>query len=191
MQKLSPELFWEEFATYLRNKINSTPDWQSLYSSNKKWTLFMKKTLKSLGKSLGYTNKGEVACEYYKIDTSYYKYASKDRKYEDCDWDFEVAIEYENNPKTWFEEFIKLIHINCRLKVIITYHNYQNTSEAISLDSKLRIAEDLYQKRKYKQPNDNWLIIIGPTKEKLKEDFIAFKIENGKFIPLDEQKIIK
>lgn len=51
-------------------------------------------------------------------------------------WDLELAVEHENSKQDWTDEVIKLIHVKCPLKVVISY-NYcdeRETTERKKLD---------------------------------------------------------
>ena len=54
---------------------------------------------------------------------------------------------HENNKKDWYDELIKLMHIRCPLKVIISYADHETRDNAEQGDTaKLSIAADLIKK---------------------------------------------
>lgn len=183
MKKMSPEEFWDSFAKRLRNKLGDSQGWREKYESSPAWTRFMMEFLEELGSALGFTDEGEISREYYRIDLGYYKVS------EPHIWDFEVAIEHENSPSKWLEEFMKLIHINCGLKVIITYHDYGN--RRTSLKEKLDEVKELYSDRRYRQGDDNWLFIFGPRAISRDRDFVAYKFYRESFEELSIHRIMR
>ena len=98
----------------------------------------MLSSLERLGSELGFdSTRQEIAREYMLIDVGFFSVSEGDADL----WDFEVAIEHENHGDKWFDELVKLAHVQCGLRVLISYFDY--ASERRSLTSVLRRAEHL------------------------------------------------
>lgn len=192
---ITPLRFWDKFAERLKkdiSELNDRSDWLAKCKSSTEWTAFMTKSLIQLGKDLGFDKKRGIGTEFYRIDLGYFVVHDPvkdiEGKFYDYNWDLEVAIEHENNSSTWYYEFVKLVHINCGLKVLITYHKHNNKDTEFK--NKFDILLDLYRPRQYTQRNDRWLLIFGPTSNNLDKDFVAYKFDGKNFLPLPKRKII-
>lgn len=192
---ITPERFWSAFATELRKAIaDPGSNWPTVFSQDKSWTSLMNSTvLTRLGDSLGfakYRNSilSPVSNEWCRVDVGYFTIREPLHRF-DGNWDWEVAIEHENQAfPSWLDEFVKLTHINCGLKVLITYHNYRSGA---TISDELRVAKDFYDCRKYRQQDDAWLLVFGQVwDEPLTQDFVAYKFDGREFEELAPQKII-
>lgn len=166
--------FLEAFTNRMRTAREQNLDWKSAYASNKRWTDFMMgNILRPLAADLHYPESNCYATEYMLVDAGYFDGTKKQ-----CHWDFDIALEHENNGCSWLEEFIKLLHINCGLRVIITY-NKDNGSSGQGLFTE---AEEIYDTRRYKDNKENWLILVGPSVKKLNQgdDYKAYTLKIGK-----------
>jgi len=189
---ISAELFWRKFREKVLNNIIFNELWRNPNGSKnaEKWTNYIiDEALTELGKNLGFQEHDDygngIQKEYFNIDLGFYRNYKKIENI-GWNWDFEVAIEHENDPKTWLVEFAKLLHINAGLKVIISYFDYDNCSED-ELAKMFRIAGELLKMRRYRSREDNFLIIIGPFStgnENRKQSFRAFKLYGEKFIEI-------
>lgn len=180
---ITAEDFWNKFSDGLSIKLNGNPTWRNTYKSNKRWTQFIYEFLWEFArKSYNYSKHRECSTEYLRTDMGFYDIdkitEDIDLKYGEFEWDFDVAIEHENDDTAWFDEFVKLIHVNCGLKVLISYYRYHDKNGKITEPEEImKIAEKIYNTRKYKNLNDNWLIILGPCLDDIEKgkDFIAFR----------------
>jgi hypothetical protein len=197
-EKVIADQFWERFSTSLHKHLRNNSNWEQLYSNSKTWTVFMFDFLyKFSDEKYNYSTRGECSTEYLRVDMGCFDKSNvidtNNKKYNGYEWDFDIAIEHENDETRWFEEFVKLIHVNCGLKVLIAYHSYDR-----DLSERIEALESIFNNRKYKNLNDQWLIILGPTlKDKAnRKDFIAFKSiididsETIKFVELSDRRII-
>jgi hypothetical protein len=150
----------------------------------------MTDVLKKLGKEeFGYLN-DEIGSQYYRIDLGYYYYPYKrNNKLNKYEWDADVVIEHENDTKDWYDEFVKLVHINCGLKVIITYYKFGDKENDSPKGKHEKEIKKLYANRKYKNDKDEWLFIFGPY-ESSNQDFVAYKFSGDKFCKLKDKKIL-
>lgn len=67
--------------------------------------------------------------EYFRIDTVGWvtRYQEMEDEAHKLDlsahlWDLKIAVEHENSKHDWTDEVIKLIHVKCPLKVVISYN---------------------------------------------------------------------
>jgi hypothetical protein len=167
-----------------------------MYDHDKPWTAFIEPFLKRMGTLLGFRADGpypacvEISREWCRIDVAYFSVFSPITGTLD-NWDWEVAIEHENGGHLeWFQEFVKLVHVCCGLKVIITYHDY--TARGLSIEDKLQLAKKLYDARRYRVLPDNWLLIFGSwwRPRTAAEDYVAYSFNGAEFGELPRQKVL-
>ena len=195
---IDPIHFWNVFSESLHNKFYKNNDKQirtfNIYQNNKPWTKFLTKFLLDLSEEFSCNSMKEY---WPKVDVAYF---NDTRDYWDK-WSFEVAIEIENDSKTWWKsEFNKLMSLNCGLKVIVTYDSTDNASllkwlNGNGANDDYSNIRKIYKSRKYHQKNDNWLIIFGPCADKKNnysslDDFRAFTFSGDKFTQLEKKKIL-
>ncbi len=120
--------------------------------------------------------------EYFRIDTVGWttRYQEMEKKAHELElsahlWDLEIAVEHENSRKDWTDEVIKLIHVKCPLKVIISY-NYcdeRDTTEWKKLDFIARWMPEV--KAFAKGSDEEYLLIFGNCfNAKTKADYDTF-----------------
>ena len=74
-------------------------------------------------------------------------------------WNLEIAVEFENMPRSWGDEVIKLCHVVCGLKVVIGYARHDDRKNDTE---KLEIMAKHMKKLVYvKQPGGQFLVILG------------------------------
>lgn len=84
-------------------------------------------------------------------------------------WNLKVAVEHENDPKDWNDEVLKLLHINCPLRVVIGY-NYCDKRDGDENDyhsdkGKLAfVAECVAKTEVINSFNGELLVILGNCK---------------------------
>ena len=165
--------FYNEFMDCIRQGVENKGDWvesKEYYKSSSKFTNYINKELmpKCFEKfATGYSN------EYYRFDVSSWEQLKssvedicKEVKMTPYLWDLRIAFEHENSKKDWFDEVIKLLYIDCPLKVVVGYNKYETRfinnkeSDKSKLDalclilSKLNRIKDLLSKNEF-------LIILG------------------------------
>ncbi len=148
----------------------------------------MMDVLTEVGHDLGFRGQHAIAHEYYRLDVGYFSKGTHPNAPRFVDWDvwnLEVAIEHENNSDRWYEEWVKLIHFNCGLKVLITYHDYAG---AESIGTRLKWAKDIYEGVRYRQCPDSWLLIFGPSWGSERHDFVGYSFEGNGFQELSSRK---
>lgn len=163
---MTAQEFWKQFSTIL---LKSKDDAIKVWASSKEYTIFI------LGKIADFLKKQkfETSKEYYRIDLTGWtqlkgdKYKLfADKAFENYLWDLEVAIEHENNDKSWMDEVVKLLHINCPLRVVIGYlplkendKQQQYLDEITTQIITTKAVNDLASLE-----NGDFMIIIGDSK---------------------------
>lgn len=100
-----------------------------------------------------------ISHEYYRIDNMLYRrieLSSQDKAYlkpfEEHFWKPVICVEHENSWKSWTDELVKLIWIDCELRVVISYSHHVEQSLQIAnfvakkvcgLDGDLRVKGEL------------------------------------------------
>ena len=106
--------------------------------------------------------------EYFRIDTvgwiTRYQEMSEEAHKLDLSahlWDLEIAVEHENSKQDWTDEVIKLIHVKCPLKVVISYSrcDERDTTEWEKLDFIARWMQKV--KAFAKGSDEEYLLIFG------------------------------
>lgn len=158
--------FWEQFSKIF---IESKDDAIKVWTSSKEYTKFI------LGKIANFLKeqKFETSTEYYRIDLTGWKQLRKSENdnilinnFEKHFWDLEVAIEHENSSISWMDEVVKLLHINCPLRVVIGYLPFEQKN---SHDKYLEaITEQILTTKavsgRCSLKNGEFMIIIGDSK---------------------------
>ncbi len=158
--------FWEQFSKIF---IESKDDAIKVWTSSKEYTKFI------LGKIANFLKeqKFETSTEYYRIDLTGWKQLRKSENdnilinnFEKHLWDLEVAIEHENSSISWMDEVVKLLHINCPLRVVIGYLPFEQKN---SHDKYLEaITEQILTTKAVSErcslKNGEFMIIIGDSK---------------------------
>ena len=140
---LTATSFFVQFKNYLVES-NSNKDgarYFDIYKTNEpRFTeLVNKRIIHDIIKNSGL----HVQHEYFRIDTTGWV-----GRYEELDeerarklglnrhlWDLKVAVEHENDKMDWLDELVKLIHIRCPLKIVISYnHSDRRALDSIKLD---------------------------------------------------------
>ena len=145
---------------------------------------------------------GEHQYEYYKIDVIGWKsckenladlpkpgsYALKEHF-----WYLGVAVEHENDPYDWTDELVKLLYINCPLRIVIGY--YPETLLPYELEQTIDYASKMVamanEKKDLVRADQEYLLILGKnhadTENLSKETYSAYvyDCEQKRFKPLN------
>lgn len=138
--------------------------------------------------------------EYYRIDAIGWIGRYKELSEEEAKslnlsrhlWDLEIAVEHENSKADWTDELIKLIHMCCPLKVIITY-NHCDQRDSVEKD-KLSFAVKCMNKVKAFSflPREEYLIIIGNGAPKCSQNNSYDKFDyRGYVYDYDKEEFIR
>lgn len=182
--RILPDQFWREFSAQLSRALSESGEWPAIYKDPKPWTKFVDSTCRRTGEKLGFRTERENAGEYMKVDRGFFSIGPEESDKRWCNWDWEVAIEYENSPtgNDWVEEVTRLAHLNAGLKVLVTYTAFSTAGSDPCL-ALIDAAAKLCAQRKYRQSDERWLFIIGPRYPDLATqpavDFRAFAWSPG------------
>lgn len=91
-------------------------------------------------------------------------------------WDLEIAVEHENSKQDWTDEVIKLIHVKCPLKVVISY-NYCDERDTNEWEKLSFIAHWMQEVKAFTKGSDEeeYLLIFGNCFDsKTKADYDTF-----------------
>lgn len=188
------EEFWTEFSNRL-NERDVRKEAEKKWKYSKDYTEFI---IAMMEKMIGSKDKGgfgfETSKEYYRIDLTGWTQRrdeiknkfpeNKDYAFQPYCWDLEIAIEHENNDKLWMDEIIKLLHINCPLRVVIGY-----VPKSISQGEYLLYVSDaiMDSKKASNMENGDFLLILGDSKvggNGEKCNYTPYKWKDNSFKPL-------
>ena len=122
--------------------------------------------------------------EYFRIDTVGWvtRYQEMQKAAQDANlklsahlWDLEIAVEHENSKQDWTDEVIKLIHVKCPLKVVISY-NYCDERDTPEWEKLIFIANWMQEVKAFaKGIDEEYLLIFGNCfNPKMKADYNTF-----------------
>lgn len=192
-QELNAINFYNEFMDCIRQGMENKGDWvesKEYYKSSSKFTKYINKELmpkKCFPKfATGYSN------EYYRFDVSSWEQLKssvedicKEVKMNPHLWDLRIAFEHENKQKDWFDEVIKLLYIDCPLKVVVGYNNYKKRfidnkeSDKSKLNALCLMLSKLNRINELLSKKNKFLIIIGNGgsgfKEKKGAEYFGYK----------------
>lgn len=146
--------FWESFKRLVEENSAKLEDvWSERSESGKGENPFTKEIKQVITQAINQA-KGVVGVntyytqkEYYRIDLIGWE-QKKDNNYYEINndlgyqlnkhaWNFDIAVEHENDEKDWSDEVIKLAYIFCKLRVVIGYFPYmKNENEKWELQQK-------------------------------------------------------
>ena len=132
--KMTAREFWKSFEQNIKlEKIQLESVWDEQASFTEKITALISRVIKDAKPS----NKFIVQPEYYNIDLTEWeqkKLKTKEKlfvenglkgyRFEKYAWNFEIAVEHENDKNLWMDEVIKLAYVFCDLRVVIGYFPY-------------------------------------------------------------------
>ena len=173
MKKITAEEFYKGFLDCIKKGVSEgkTPWEESRKRYHNDFTGYINKEL--MPQYLKNFS-SDFSNEYYRFDVSCWE-QKKDEVESICKkvkmnshlWDFCVAFEHENNLKDWFDEVIKLLFIDCPLKVVVGYNKYSKRftendleSDCSKMDALCKILGKL-QRINDLLKNKVFLIILG------------------------------
>ena len=161
---MNAQEFWNGFKEIFKDGTATKETALKKWYRNKDYTAFI---LSEIEKKLENASL-ETSKEYYRIDLTAWKqlknedyYLLSEKDFEKYLWDLEVAVEHENNDKSWMDEVVKLMHITCPLRVVIGYLPMKEEKDTYisALNSeikKVRVYNDMNK--------GEFLLIIGDSK---------------------------
>ena len=121
---MTAQEFWEKFQEIFKDGTETKNEALSLWYTAKDYTDFILRNIHTFLEKADL----ETSREYYRIDLTGWKQLRKSKNdkilidnFEKHLWDLEVAVEHENSSVSWMDEVVKLLHINCPLRVVIGY----------------------------------------------------------------------
>ena len=190
------EEFWRAFNNRL-NDANIRKEAAKKWNYSKDYTEFIIEMMENM---IGAKDKGglgfETSKEYYRIDLTGWTQRrneiennipkNKDYVFQPYCWDLEIAIEHENNDRLWMDEIIKLLHINCPLRVVIGYVPKSIPKEPYLEYVSTAIADS---KKDSSMESGDFLLILGDSKvgdDGEKCNYMPYKWDkkNNSFRPL-------
>lgn len=191
-------------AKWFLNQLIENVTWENYkdhYFDSPKFTSHITEDLCGIIKKAGLT----PSLEYFRIDVtgwrdstkkSIFQARCKEIKMKPYLWDLKIAVEHENNGELWLDELIKLMHIRCPLKVIISYANHETRDDAEHGDTaKLSIAADMIRETEaYCNAENNQeeiLIILGNGGEGCKDigyRGYLYNYANNKFFRVENEQ---
>ena len=169
MNYTDPILFYKDFKKQVNEKRideQSGKTYLDIYRKNKDFTRLITNDIEKIIKQS--LDNIETSREYYRIDVTGWISRYNDMK-KDADefgvkinahfWDLIIAVEHENSLTDWSDEIIKLAHIKCPLKVLISYNNYDRRDE--DLAKIFFVTKWLKKVEAFSVGDENYLIILG------------------------------
>lgn len=165
------------------------------YHNAGKWTHIITKNnegLSLIDKALleAFPN-ANIANEYYRIDNCIYENLAegykKDGEFNYHQWRLLAAVEHENAWNDWSDELVKLAYIQCPLRVVISYGDYNPEKEEYTnaIHHANKVAEAINLKR-YIHDDEEFVLIFGPRISSINDEKDIAKlykayIWNGEF----------
>ena len=146
--------FWESFKRLVEENSAKLEDvWSERSESGKGENPFTKEIKQVITQAINQAqgvvgvNTYHTQKEYYRIDLIGWEQKRDTAHYEiDNDlgyqlnkhaWNFDIAVEHENDEKDWSDEVVKLAYIFCDLRVVVGYFPYmKNKNEKWELQQK-------------------------------------------------------
>ena len=110
-------------------------------------------------------------------------------------WDFDIAVEHENDPSDWSDEVVKLAYICCDLRVVIGYFPYVKQGKEAMQQNYLTAVADTLQTLgcKDNMAHGTFMVILGDVLRGEAEDFkklsytpYIYRSDRNRFEPLTE-----
>ena len=184
--------FWESFSNQIQtNQIELEEKWDSHSNEKGKETPFTKKIKEVIANAIKYRKPSDefiVQPEYYNIDlTEWEQKKGKPKEklfvenglegygFEKYAWNFDIAVEHENDKNLWMDEVIKLAYIFCYLRVVIGYFPYiEEADKKIEMQQKYldAISETIKTlKCRENMKHGGFMVILGDVVVKETENF--------------------
>ncbi len=192
--------FFKKFQS-LFDHPNILPRFKEAWKNRECFTKLVMPYIAKILSDRGYANEHQY--EYYKIDVIGWK----DRKNElpnmvkpnnyslkEHFWHLGVAVEHENDQYDWTDELVKLLYINCPLRIVIGYYpeNLSPNELEQTLDYAANIVSLANKKGELVRADQEYLLILGKNhadcEELSKETYSAYvyDTEQGRFKSLGE-----
>ena len=187
--------FFKEFQN-LFDHPNILPCFKDAWKNRECFTKLVMPYIAKILSDRGYA--GEHQYEYYNIDVIGWKDCKRDLAgiskpagyaLKEHFWYLGVAVEHENDQYDWTDELVKLLYINCPLRVVIGY--YPETLSSDELEQTINYASNIVSLANKGgaliRTDQEYLLILGKnhtdSKELSKETYSAYvyDINQGQF----------
>lgn len=181
-KELSLENFYNSFMKRIEERKQEVED--TYTKSSTAYTLLIFDILQEILREDYHYNsyrKSDISKEYYRIDligwtTRFYeKIKDLDDKLDKTGlnkhiWNFDIAIEHENDHNDWLDEVVKLAYINCPIRIVIGYvdrnkFNKLKNADSPYLNVAIKTLNELEKqngdKRNLIKNSDSFGIILG------------------------------
>jgi len=199
--------FWESFKRLVEENSAKLEDiWSERSESGKGENPFTKEIKQVITQAINQAqgvvgvNTYHTQKEYYRIDLIGWEQKKDTGHYEiDNDlgyqlnkhaWNFDIAVEHENDERDWSDEVVKLAYIFCELRVVIGYFPYmKNENEKWELQQKHlnAVVQTIEQLNCYDNMNHGqFMVILGDVGGKKEDNFkeliyTPYLYKGGKF----------
>ncbi|MBR3805567.1 MAG: hypothetical protein IKJ13_01860 [Clostridia bacterium] len=179
---MNAQEFWESFKEKVElEKEQLKAVWDESASFTEKITALISRVIKDAKPS----NQFIVQPEYYNIDLTEWeqKKEKNDEKLLEKEedeyslkkyaWNFDIAVEHENDKNLWMDEVIKLAHIFCDLRVVIGYFPYKKEGKKEMQQKYLNAVSDTIQTLKCceNMKHGEFMVILGDVGGKKADGF--------------------
>ncbi len=199
---MTAEQFWTEFEELFNENNNFISKARNCWKNRADFTKIIIPKLSSILEKYQYEKYAQY--EYYNIDLIGWKNRkseqlatppkTKDYKLKKHFWYLGVAVEHENDQTDWTDELVKLLYINCPLRVVIGYYPEELSKE--NLNEITRYAAILIDSANANQAlvteKQQYLLILGKNHSNPdnlnKNSYTPYIYKNGIFIDLREER---
>lgn len=175
--------FWDSFSEQIkleRKQLECV--WDETASFTEKISALITNVIKSAKSS----NEFIVQPEYYNIDITEWEQKKvktkeyltvidgyKGYRFEKYAWNFDIAVEHENDKNLWMDEVIKLAYIFCDLRVVIGYFPYLKEGKVEMQQKYLKAVSKTITTLKCRDnmKHGEFMIILGDVLKKESEGF--------------------
>lgn len=204
---MTAQNFWKSFKQQIEEHRNSLSNaWSARSKKGEGENPFTKEIKQVITQAINQA-KGVVGVNTYHTQKEYYRIdligweQKKDTGHYEIDnalgyqlnkhaWNFDIAVEHENDERDWSDEVVKLAYIFCELRVVIGYFPYmKNENEKWELQQKHlnAVVQTIEQLNCYGNMNHGqFMVILGDVGGKKEDNFkeliyTPYLYKGGKF----------
>lgn len=178
MKMFTAKKFFDLFQKKLcdQDAIYNQKSYREIYKINGEFTSLVNRLIVN---TILEENKLRWSNEYYRIDVIGWENVYGDVKLENDykkaqlnyhSWKLQFAFEHENNSEDWSDEVIKLLYINCPLRVVVGYNDMKKRDDAVGGDlAKLNLMAKTISELNI-EISGEFLIIIGNSSASYNEN---------------------
>lgn len=169
-EKMTAKDFWTDFNLIFKEGSDTLVAARNFWNNRDNFTKFIMPHIATILSSHGYADKNQY--EYYKIDVIGWKdrkralaklQTPETYKLKKHFWHLGVAVEHENDQTDWTDELVKLLYINCPLRIVIGYYPENLSSDDFkkTIDYASNIVALANEMNCLIQPNQAFMLILG------------------------------